>query len=78
MLHAKSIAMSMAVACFFAVALIGSLSGLASWPCCERAIVAALVAYFATGAGVRAVNAILLQAIVDKQVNKERTGESQN
>jgi hypothetical protein len=78
MLHVRSIAVSTAVVCFFAVGLIGSISGLSPWACCERALLAAAIVYFAAGAAVRAVNTILIQAIVDRQINKERTGEDQS
>jgi hypothetical protein len=78
MLHVRSIAVSAAVACFFAVGVIGSASGLSPWPCCERALLAAAAIYVLAGALVRAINAVLIQAIVDSQVNKERTGEDQS
>ena len=78
MLHVRSIAVSTAVICFFGVGLIGSMSGLTPWACCERAMVAAVVIYWLAGVAVRAVNAILIQAIVDRQVNKEPTGEQQS
>jgi hypothetical protein len=78
MLHVRSIAVSTAVVCFFTVGLIGSISGLSPWACCERAIPAAAIIYFAAGAAVRTVNTILIQAIVDRQINKERTGEDQS
>jgi len=77
-LHVRSIAVSTAVICFFGVGLIGSLSGLAPWACCERAMVAAVVVFWLAGLAVRAVNAILIQAIVDRQVNKESTGEHES
>jgi hypothetical protein len=78
MLHVRSIAVSSAVVCMFAVAIVGSISGLSPWACCERALMGAVIIYFAAGAGVRAINAILIQAIVDSQVNKERNGEGQS
>jgi uncharacterized membrane protein YcfT len=78
MLHVRSIAVSSAVVCVFAVGIIASISGLSPWSCCERAILAAAVVYFAAGAAVRAINTILIQAIVDRQVNKEQTGEGQS
>jgi len=77
MLHARSIAISSAVVSVFAVAIVGSISGLSPWACCERALLAAVVTYFAAVAAVRAINAILIQAIVDNEVNKERTSEGQ-
>ena len=78
MLHVRSIAVSIAVICFFGVGLIGSLSGLSPWACCERSLLAAMVVYWLAGVAVRAINAILIQAIVDRQVNKEPTGEHQS
>ncbi len=77
MLHVRSIAVSSAVVCMFAVAIVGSISGLSPWACCERALLAGAIIYFAAGTAVRAINAILVQAIVDSQVNKERTREGQ-
>ncbi len=78
MLHVRSIAVSSAVVCMFIVAIVGSMSGLSPWACCERALLAAVIIYFAAGAAVRAINAILIQAIVDSELNKERTGERQS
>jgi len=77
MLHVRSMAVSSAIVCMFAVAIVGSISGLSPWACCERALLAAVVIYFAAGAAVRAINAILIQAIVDSEINKERTREGQ-
>jgi len=37
-----------------------------------------VAAYLAAGLAVRAVNAIVIQAIVDHQINKERSGEDEN
>lgn len=78
MLHVRSMAVSSAVVCMFAVAIVGSVSGLSPWACCERALLAAVIIYFAAGAAVRAINAILIQAIVDNELNKERTREGQS
>ncbi|MBN1505458.1 MAG: hypothetical protein JW955_01360 [Sedimentisphaerales bacterium] len=78
MLHARSIAVSSAVICIFAVAIIGSIGGLSPWSCCERALLAAVVVYLAAGVAVRAINTILIQAIADRQVGKERGSEGQS
>ncbi len=78
MLHVRSMAVSSAVVCMFTVAIVGSISGLSPWACCERALLAAAIIYFAAGTAVRAINAILIQAIVDSEINKERTGERQS
>jgi hypothetical protein len=76
-LHVRSIAISSAVVSVFAVAIVGSISGLSPWACCERALLAAVVIYCVAVAAVRAVNAILIQAIVDNEIDKERTSEGQ-
>jgi hypothetical protein len=78
MLHVRSIAVSSAVVCMFGVAIVGSISGLSPWACCERALWAAVVIYVAAGVAVRTINAILIQAIVDSHVNKERTRDGQS
>jgi len=78
MLHVRSIAVSSAVVGMFAVAIVGSIGGLSPWACCERALLAAAIIYFAAGAAVRAINAVLIQAIVDSHFNKERTREGQS
>ena len=78
MLHVRSIAVSIAVVCFFGIGIIGSISGLSPGPCCKRALLGAVAAYLAAGLAVRAVNAIVIQAIVDHQINKERSGEDEN
>jgi hypothetical protein len=78
MLHVRSIAVSGAVVCFFAIGIIGSISGLSPGACCKRALLGAVVAYLATRVASQAVNAILVQAIVDHQMKKERNGEGES
>ena len=70
-LNIRSIAVSIAVTGFFGVAFIAWLSGLAPFTCCKRALPAALVAYIAAVLAVKAVNAILISAMVQKQIRKE-------
>jgi hypothetical protein len=77
MLHVQSIAVSGAVVCFFAIGIIGSISGLAPGACCKRALLGAIVAYVATRVASRAINAILVQAIIDHQMKKERSGDGE-
>lgn len=75
MLHVRSIALSIAIICFFALGIVGSISGLSPYTCCKRALIGAVVAYFAAGTAVRAVNAILTQAMIASQIDKERVGD---
>jgi len=75
-LHIKSIAVSIAVTCFFGVSLIGLISGLSPFTCCKRAMVAAVIAYIAGAWVVRGVNAIVLSAMVTDQINKQEEKDS--
>lgn len=72
MLDARPIAVSTAVVCFFALSIAGSIGGLSPYVCCERALLGSAVAYLAARAGVRAVNAILTQAMIAGQINKDK------
>lgn len=79
LLPIRSIAVSVAVLCFFAMGIIGSFGGLSPYTCCKRALLGATVAYLAAGVAVRAINAILTQAIIASQIKKrEQTGDDKN
>jgi len=71
-LQVRQIAVSAAVLFFFAVSIIGWISGLCPFSCCKRALVAALVAYVAATLTVKAVNAVLVSAIIKNQANQKR------
>ncbi len=78
-LRTRSIAVSTAVLCFFAIGIIGSFGGLTPGTCCKRAILGATVAYVTAGAAVQAINAILTQAIIASQIKKrEHPGDSES
>lgn len=70
-LHVRSIAINIAVACFFILSLIGSLSGLSPSVCCKRATIGALLAYIAAAWAIRAINAVLIHAMIAKQVAEQ-------
>ncbi len=76
LLHIKSVAISIAVTCFFGVSLIGWISGLSPFTCCKRALVGAVLAYIAGTWAVRGVNAILLSAMVTNEMNKQEEKDS--
>ncbi len=79
LLPVRSIAVSTSVLCFFGIGIIGSLGGLSPHVCCKRAVLGAIVTYVLAGVGVRAVNAILTQAVIASQVKKmENPGDSGN
>ncbi len=75
-LNARPIAVSIAVMCFFAVCFIGWFSGLSPFTCCKRAMAGALFTYIAAALAVKAINAILISAMIENQLNqqKEKTG----
>jgi hypothetical protein len=54
------------------------LGGLSPSACSRRGLLGAAVAYLAAGTVVRAINAILIQAIIDNRMNKEPTGEDES
>lgn len=70
-LHIRSVAVSIAVTCFFCVSLIGWFSGLSPDTCSKRALVGAVIAYIAGVWVVKAVNAIFISAMVTEEMNQE-------
>jgi hypothetical protein len=66
----RPVAVTAAVLCFFAIGIVGSVCGLSPDTCSQRALLGALGAYLATGAAVRAINAIVIQAMIASQTNK--------
>ena len=79
-LHVRSIAVSIAVICFFGLSLIGWVSGLSPFTCCKRALAGAVLAYVAAAAATKAINAILINAMIKSQINqqKEKAGDSED
>jgi hypothetical protein len=58
LLRVRSIAIHIAVICFFALSFVGWISGLSLSICCKRALIGAMVAYVAGGWAVKAINAL--------------------
>jgi hypothetical protein len=76
LLQIRSIAVSAAVLCFFFIGIVGSLGGLSPGTCCRRAVLGAAIVYLAVGVAVRAVNAILTQALITDRMQKEHPGDN--
>ena len=77
-LKVRPIAVSIAVICFFGVAIIGWVSGVSPFTCCKRALAGAAAAYVAAALAVKAINAILINAMIasqTKQQEKENHGD---
>ncbi len=71
-LHVRSIAISFAVMSFFSLAIIGWVSNLSAFTCCKRALAGAAFAYIAAALAVKAINAILIHAMITNQMNKQK------
>lgn len=70
-LHVRSIAVSISVICFFVLSFVGWICGLSAYVCCKRALAGAVLAYIAGGLAVKAINAILVNAMISSQVNQQ-------
>ena len=74
-LNVKSIAVSIAVICFFVLSIIGGVCGLSPFVCCKRALIGAILAYIAGRWAVRAINAILVDAMIANQINQQDSSD---
>ena len=75
-LHIRSIAVSIAVIFFFGLSLIGWISGLSPFTCCKRALLGAVLAYIAGAWAVKAINAILISAMITNQMDQQEGKDS--
>ena len=77
-LHVRSISVSVAIICFFGIAVIGWISRLSPFTCCKRALTAAIIACLIATLALKAINAILMNAMIQKQMEqqKENAGDS--
>jgi hypothetical protein len=78
LLQIRPIAISTAVLCFFAIGIVGSLGGLSPYTCCKRAVLGAMIIYVVTIGAVRAISAILTQAMIADQIRKEAPGDNRD
>ena len=76
LLPIRPIAVCTAVLCFFAIGIVGSLGGLPPYTCCKRAVLGATILYVVTAGAVRAINAILTQAMIADRIRKETPGDN--
>ena len=74
LLHDRSVAINIAVLCFFALSIIGWMTGHSLFICCKRALIGAIITYVIGGWAVKAINAILIRAMIESQMSqKERS-----
>jgi hypothetical protein len=71
-LNTRKIAVSLAVISFFGLSFIGWISELSPFICCKRATMGAAIAYIAAAYAVKAINAILINAMITKQINQQK------
>ena len=74
-LDTRLIATKIAVTFFFTLGLIGSAVGLTPFTACKRALAGALLAYFVAILAVKAINAILLDAMITRHLERQKEQE---
>jgi len=72
LLHVRSIAVSVAVIFFFGLSVVGCISGVSPFTCCKRALAGAVLAYIAATWAVKAINYILVNAMITHQLNQQK------
>ena len=79
-LDVRSIAISVAVMFFFILGLVGWFGGLSPFTCCKRSVIGAMAAYIAASYAVKVINAVLLNAIIQRQLKEqqERSSDSED
>jgi hypothetical protein len=75
-LPVRSIAVSIAVIFFFGLSLVSCISGLSPFTCCKRALAGALLAYIAASWAIKAINSILINAMITNQINQQKEKSS--
>ncbi len=75
-LHVRSVAVSIAVICFFGLSLVGWISGISPFTCCKRALLGAVLAYIAAALAVKAINAILISAMITNRMDRQEEKDS--
>lgn len=75
-LNTRTIAISAAVISFFGLSLVGWVSELSPFVCCKRAIIGAVLAYVAAACAVKAINTIVMNAMITQQMNKQKEKNS--
>ena len=59
-----------AVLAFFAVSIVGAFCKNSPFTCCKRALIAMLAAYLFANIVVKIINAVVVHAMISRQVNK--------
>lgn len=67
----RPVAVTIAVICFFGLGILGSVIGLTPFTCCKRALTGAIAAYILTALAVKAINLILINAMINSRINRQ-------
>lgn len=80
LLPTRPIAMRCAVYFFFAMAILGTVSGVSPLTCSKRGLAGAIVVYLIVGLLLKAVNVILTSAVVERYIeeNEGLAGDPEN
>ena len=76
LLPVRSVAVSVAVIFFFGLSVVGCISGVSPFTCCKRALAGAVLAYIAATWAVKAINYILVNAMITHQLNQQKEKNS--
>ncbi len=77
-LNVRHIATNFAVITFFALGFVCWVSGLSPFTCCKRAGGGAAIAFIAAVIAVKVINAIIINALIDFNINKQKEDTSDN
>lgn len=78
LLPVRSIAFTAAIVGFFALSVVGALGGLAPYTCSKRALLGAVIIYYAVATAARVIDAILTRAMIASQIDKDEAGDDEN
>lgn len=71
-LYERAIAMKISISAFFIIAAVAAVVGVEPLTCCKRAVLGAVIVYVMASATVKIVNAVLINAMIKKQMEKEK------
>ena len=77
-LNQHSTALTTAIFAFFAVSIIGAIYKNAPATCCKRAVIAMLAVYLFVSIIIKIINAVLVNAMISKQISKKLKGNASN
>ena len=69
-LDQKSTSMAVAILVFFMTSIVAAIYKNSPFTCCKRAVIAMLIAYVLATIVVKIINAVLINAIISKQVDR--------